>query len=249
MSAEQSATTKKLSFGELKELNAYFDKQLDAGVSEPKKNRPLSLKKVALGIAGIVISALLPFIVLIRSSLYAYTNYSLNGWLALLGGALVTALLLMGYAIVVNYAFTKSYRVHKYIRRALIAVVLAYCGYGLLYLSGVNAKNPQVHSYYGSLHPILRVTLATTILADGDLVVTDLQRSPEDYDAMGLSAKNNSMHYPQSSGYVHAADIRTLGRAEWKNWLTEKVFRLLGLQTLRHVGTADHLHISLPQKK
>jgi hypothetical protein len=63
---------------------------------------------------------------------------------------------------------------------------------------------------------------------------------------MGLPVRDQSLHYPQKSGYVHAVDIRTKGRPEWKNKLTEMTFELFGMSTLRHVGTADHLHISLP---
>lgn len=246
MSSEQYSPTEKLSFNELKELDAYFDKQLNASSTEPERGKSFSFKRLLLWVTGILASILLPFIVLIRGSLYAYMSYGLSGWIALLAGVVATSLLLMGYALVVNYAVTKSYRVHKYIRRGIIALVIAYCGYGLLYLSSMNAKNAEVQSYYSSLHPILRVSLSTVILADGDLVITDLQRSPEAYEAMGLTVNNNSKHFPQEEGYVHAADIRTIGRAEWKNWLTEKSFQLLGFKTVRHVGTADHLHISLP---
>lgn len=248
MSSEQPPTTEKLSFDELKKLDAYFDQQLNTPAEETKQEKKFSFKKLFLWVAGILVSVLFPFIVLVRGSLYVHTSYGVNGWIALLAGVLATCLLLMGYALVVNYAFTKSFRVHKYIRRGIIALVIAYCGYGLLYLSSMNAKNAEVQSYYSSLHPILRVSLSTIILADGDLVITDLQRSAEDYEAMGLPVNNYSKHFPQDGGYVHAADIRTKGRAEWKNWITEKTFQLLGFKTLRHVGTADHLHVSLPQK-
>ena len=250
MSSQQTPTTEKLSFNELKELDAYFDRQLNSTPDKAPGNKKwsFSFRKLWLWTVGIFVSAVLPFIVLIRGSVYLYTNYGFNGWLALLVGVLATSLLLMIYALAVNYLFNKTYKVHKYVRRGILALVVAYCGYGLLYLSSMNAKSADVQSYYSSLHPILRVTMATTMLADGGLVITDLQRSPDDYEAMGLQVNTNSLHYPQQSGYVHAADIRTIGRAEWRNWLTEKGFQLLGLKTLRHVGNADHLHVSLPPK-
>jgi hypothetical protein len=47
---------------------------------------------------------------------------------------------------------------------------------------------------------------------------------------------------------VHAVDLRTIGRAEWKNVLLNWYFRSMGFRTLRHVGTADHLHVSLPTR-
>lgn len=252
MASAQSPSQEKLSFEKLKELDALFDEQLKGTQSNKKEKdqqesgKSLSLKRCTGYILGFLLMLLLPFVVLIRTSLYVYTNYALNGWLALSAGVGVTILLLLVYAIFISYSMGRSARVHKYIRRGIACLVLAYCGYGLLYFSGVNAKSEEVSSYYLSLHPIMRVSMATTILMHDDLIVTDLQRTPEDYSTMGLPVNEQSLHYKQKTGYVHAVDIRTKGRAEWKNWLTEQTFALFGLHTLRHVGTADHLHISLP---
>jgi len=79
-------------------------------------------------------------------------------------------------------------------------------------------------------------------------VVTDAARTREDYAAMGLPPAETSLHFAQSDGYVHALDLRTAGRAEWRNVLVEAGFRMMGFRTLRHVGTADHLHVSLPPR-
>jgi hypothetical protein len=49
----------------------------------------------------------------------------------------------------------------------------------------------------------------------------------------------------QEDGYVHAMDLRTEGRTELRNRGIQLGFWLLGFSTLRHVGTADHLHVSL----
>ena len=65
---------------------------------------------------------------------------------------------------------------------------------------------------------------------------------------MGMSSKKHSLHYRQSSGYVHAVDIRTKGRGSIRNFLIRTYFRLMGFNTLRHGGTADHLHISISSK-
>ena len=73
----------------------------------------------------------------------------------------------------------------------------------------------------------------------------DMSRELDDYARMGLPPLDNSLHFPQSSGYVHAVDLRTVGRPAWKNWTTVVYFRVLGFRTLRHVGSADHLHVSL----
>ncbi|NGP75156.1 hypothetical protein G3570_00815 [Balneolaceae bacterium YR4-1] len=245
-----SPSSEKLSFDKLKELDALFDEQLK-GTGKQEKSRKstgksFSLKKIVAALSALIVMLLLPFLVLIRSSVYLYTHYSLNGWLALSIGVGITILLLLLYAAAVSLFIGQSARVHKYLRRGIALLVIAYCSYGLLYFSGVNAKSEEVSSYYLSLHPILRVSMATTILLHNDLIVTDMQRNPGDYAAMGLPVNSQSLHYEQKTGYVHAADIRTKGRAEWKNWITEQTFALFGLNTLRHVGTADHLHISLP---
>lgn len=237
-----------LSFEQLKELDALFDKQLKSTRQEAKADtsKPFSLKRFLAWAVILLLFSVLPFLVLIRTSLFVYERYAMNGWLALALGVGVTILLLLLYAAVVSYRFQQTARVHKYVRRGIMVLVLAYCGYGLLYFSGLNAKSPEVESYYLSLHPILRVTMATTILINDDLVVTDMQRRPEDYEAMGLPVRQESLHYVQETGYVHAVDIRTRNRPEWKNWLTRGSFAVLGMNTLRHTGTADHLHISLP---
>lgn len=252
MASAPDNSSKKISLEQLKELDAYFDEQLK---STGKAKRPehststrfrFSFKKIAGIAVGLLVMLLLPFLVLVRSSVYLYSTYALNGWMALALGVSVTIVLLLIYAMVVNYSLSQSARIHKYVRRGIALLVVAYCGYGLLYFSGVNAKSAEVESYYRSLHPIMRVTMATTILINEDIIVTDMHRTPDDYRTMGLPVRDQSLHYPQETGYVHAVDIRTKDRPEWKNWITEKTFELFGMNTLRHVGTADHLHISLP---
>jgi hypothetical protein len=54
-----------------------------------------------------------------------------------------------------------------------------------------------------------------------------------------------SLHFAQDDGFVHALDIRTTERHEWSNRAVELGFWALGFNSLRHVGTADHLHLSL----
>lgn len=125
-------------------------------------------------------------------------------------------------------------------------MVLAYTFYGVMYYSSLNTKTDQIQSYYRSLHPIMRVALTTITLANDDLVVTDIRRNPEDYKRMGLSENEQSLHYVQSSGYVHAVDLRTKNRSAWKNGILKFSFNVVGLSTIRHRGTADHLHVYLP---
>ena len=62
---------------------------------------------------------------------------------------------------------------------------------------------------------------------------------------MGLSANDGSLHYRQHDGYTHAADLRTVGRGAVQNRLVQLYFWSMGFGTLRHAGTADHLHVEL----
>jgi hypothetical protein len=72
-----------------------------------------------------------------------------------------------------------------------------------------------------------------------------MSRQPEDYERMGLSTNGASLHYRQADGYAHAVDLRTRGRSPGRNILIRLYFEAMGFDTLRHVGTADHLHVSL----
>jgi hypothetical protein len=189
--------------------------------------------------------AVLPFWLLLRGGVYAYTVWGLDGRLALLVSGLTTSALLVLYASLLFRRF--GIRVsHARLLRWTGLLVLVFCSYGLMYLSGANSKSPSVRSTYTSLHPLLRMSVSTLILTQPSLVVTDAARTPEDYGRMGLSVNAASLHYRQASGYVHAVDLRTQGRPEWANVLMTVYFRMLGFSTLRHVGTADHLHVSLP---
>jgi len=118
-------------------------------------------------------------------------------------------------------------------------------GYGLVSLGAQHTKSDAVQATYHQLHPLLRLATSTWVLADADLVVTDVARSREDYARMGLPVNEHSLHFPQATGYVHALDLRTRGRPEWQNRLVTRYYQSMGFRTLRHTGTADHLHISL----
>ena len=96
-----------------------------------------------------------------------------------------------------------------------LPLIVVYCGYMLCYLSSVNAKTEDVQRYYTTVHPLLRVALSTAVLFDRDIVVTDTRRELGDYARMGLPALDNSLHFLQPSGYVHAVDLRTVGRV-WR---------------------------------
>jgi hypothetical protein len=240
---------------ELTAINNKLDQQLanlegtdTANTSSPSSTvrkwyaPPKLLVKALLLVAGLVI----PFVVLVRTSVYMYLGQGFNGWLAITVGLAAAVTLLLGYALYATYKYNNRVGLHPYLVRGVLLLVTAFTLYGVLYYSSTNTKTDAINSYYRSLHPIMRVALTTITLADSDLVVTDIQREPADYAQMGLPENQQSLHYVQSDGYVHAVDIRTRNRAEWKNWMTQAAFRAVGLQTIRHVGTADHLHVYLP---
>lgn len=190
--------------------------------------------------------SILPFFILIRTSVYLNLNYSLGGWTALSGGILATVILLTIYILFLFSKTKNKKRLLKFSFYGVGSLVVAFCFYGVMYLSSVHTKSDEVKQVYRSLHPVLRVAVATTTLADGDLIITNIRRTPEDYDAMGLPVNQSSLHFIQENGYVHAIDLRTIGRNEFRNYLLQKSLQLMGFKTIRHVGTADHLHISLP---
>ncbi|MDZ7658986.1 hypothetical protein [Fodinibius sp.] len=242
-------TEQSLSFNQLKELNDQFDQQLQSLERNQPRDTSFSWKKVLLKVVLGIIALSLPFFLLVRTSVFVYDGYQVNGWLALLIGCIATVLLLLLYGAILVYKFGMGKKALKYIFRGVLVLVAAYTFYGMLYYSSLNTKTEEIRSYYRSLHPIMRVALTTVTLADSDVVVTDIQRRPEDYQRMGLSENEQSLHYVQASGYVHAVDLRTRGRPRLKNWMFEYSFKLLGLSTIRHVGTADHLHVYLPLNK
>lgn len=210
-----------------------------------RKRKPLWKRIFWMSALGVCL-ILLPFFILIRTSVLLNVVFQVNGWIALATGILFTVLILLLYLL---YAFKRmpdKALILKFGTIGISTLVTSFCIYGLIYLSSVNSKTETVKSYYRNLHPILRVSVATISLADQDFLITDIQRSPDDYLDMGLTPLQNSMHYPQSNGYVYAIDIRTIGKSEIRNRLLQFTFYALGFNTLRHTGTADHLHIALP---
>src|SRR6059058_4886373 len=216
-----------------------------AAPGRPPQWRPLARRALVLaGKLGLL--AVLPFFVLVRGSVFLYSHSGYGPWLALLGGAGGTLVVVTGYAAWISHRLAGRVNVLALARRVALPLVLAYCAYALIYLSSGNAKSDQVRAYYGSLHPLLRVALSTWMLVDKDIVITDLARRPADYAAMGMRPADESLHYVQADGYINAVDLRTRGRSGVKNRLVQLYFWSVGLGTLRHVGTADHLHVELP---
>ena len=193
----------------------------------------------------VVLAAVLPFAALVRLAVFLYASYGMPTWMAVGLAALGVTVLLTGYTAVPGYRLRGRWR-FSWTSRMAGLLVAVYCGYALAYVSVANVKTSEVQATYTTLHPLLRLATSTLILADGDLVITDAVREAADYARMGLSTPQHSLHYRQADGWSHAIDLRTSGRAAWQNAWMQIYFEAMGFQTLRHVGTADHLHVALP---
>ena len=193
----------------------------------------------------------LPFAVLVRGSVFFYEHGTTSVWLALLTAAILTCAVVTAYAVWLARKFTKRggrggrALIIPLAKWVALPLVVFYCGYSLVYIASVHAKSPPVRAYYGSLHPLLRLALSTLILVDRDMLITDSGRLPEDYGRMGLPTNSRTRHYKQADGWIHAVDLRTTGRGVIKNRGVQFYFWLMGFDTRRHVGTADHLHVEL----
>lgn len=206
---------------------------------------PLHQRVITL-LVGAVVAVMLPFYILLRLSVYLNQTYQVWSWVSIAGGMVATVLLLMLYAAWARWRIGSGFKFSKGVARGLMVLVAMYVGYTAMYISGANVKTEEVRETYTALHPLMRLGVSTFMLADGEVVMTDAERVPEDYAKMGLPLNEGSLHFKQESGYVHAMDLRTKGREEWKNFLMTIYFKAMGFRTLRHAGTADHLHVSLP---
>jgi hypothetical protein len=203
------------------------------------------LGTVALHTVRLACLAALPFLLLVRGALYLHQGRGWHPWPSLLAGAGAALLLVIAYGAWLSSRVSGRARVRTVALWVATPLVLAYCGYSLLYLSSMNAKSDDVRAAFTAAHPLLRLAVSTLLLADRDAVLTDISRVPADYARMDLNPLRRSSHYVQPDGWVHAVDLRTAGRGAVGNWMLERYFRVMGLETWRHVGTADHLHVQL----
>ncbi len=190
--------------------------------------------EVLSAIAKIALIIALPFAVLVRGSVFIYEHGTRSVWLGVIARKFTRRGGRGGRALVMPLA-----------KWVALPLVVFYCSYSLLYLASVNAKSAPVRAYYRSVHPLLRLALSTLILVDRDMLITDTGRAPDDYGRMGLPTNSRSRHFKQADGWIHAVDLRTTGRGFIKNRGVQFYFWLVGFDTRRHVGTADHLHIEL----
>lgn len=194
---------------------------------------------------AIVVLATLPFYALVRLGVFAYQEWGLGTWPSFGVGVAATALLLGAYAWAVGRKLGAGKGVGRLMRRGAVGMVIAYAAYGLVYVASANVKSDDVRAEYATLHPMLRVATSIAFLVDPGSVMTDAGRTPEDYYLWGLPVNEASLHFQQDDGFVHAVDLRTNNRPEWRNRVLEMAFWAFGFHSLRHVGTADHLHVSL----
>ena len=196
-----------------------------------------------------VLGIVLPFFLLLRGSVTLYEMTEWNPYLCILAGAVAAMIALYIYLSWMIGHIVSSKKGSETVRKINLRIVLiavgGFCVYAIMYLAAGNAKTSSVRDEYGSTHPLIRLGISTFILFDSDLVVTDMSRTHFDYETMGLAKKKRSLHFVQSDDYVHAIDLRTNDRSEWRNTLLNWYFKAMGFRTLRHVGTGDHLHVSL----
>ncbi len=200
---------------------------------------------VLRGALRLLVIVALPFVVLVRGSVFFYEHGRVPAWIAVPTAAALTIAVVTIYASWLVRTLTgRRSKALMLARWVALPLVLFYCGYSLLYLSRVNAK-PDVRAYYTSVHPLLRLALSTWILVDPNMVVTDMRRAREDYPRMRLPVNESSLHYRQADGWVHAVDLRTARRGWLRSRVLQLYFWVMGFDTRRHVGTADHLHVEL----
>ena len=209
----------------------------------------VAIAKLLIGIGLLGALLVFPFLLLVRASVWLQAGGVGTAWIPLAGGVAVTILLVTLYGLVAAKRLTGSWGIPSFVRKCLVGLVIAYAAYGVVYLSASNTKSGAVQSGYGDVNPVLRLGTATLVLVDPTLMVTDASRTLEDYRRMGLPANEASLHFVQPNGWVHAIDLRTLGRSRWRNGFVSLYFWAMGFNTKRHRGTADHLHVSLPAQR
>ena len=234
-------------------LKAEADREWQQRRQQPNTPPPTAVPPPARPWRRVVVAALtaaalvvLPFVVLVRGAVYFYSTQHWPTGLALLAAGALTLGVVTAYGAWLSRRLTGRARLSLVAKWIALPLVLGYCGHALLFLAREHAKGDGVRAEYRATHPLLRLALSTLMVGDHDLVLTDLSRVPADYPAMGLPVYDRTLHYRQADGWAHAVDLRTAGRTWVTNLLVQVYFKAMGFGTLRHVGTADHLHVELP---
>lgn len=204
------------------------------------------LTKILTTVFKTIFIITIPFVLLVRGAVHMHNASDYLPWVCIAGGMLLAMAIVFVYLSFGHRLFVTGEGLSFKLRiLTTLFIVATYVAHGVFYMSTENMKSNELRTEMRQVHPLLRLAVSTLIHIDKGLVITDADRAPEDYQAMGLKTPNHSLHYKQYTGYAHAMDLRTRARPEWQNFLVRNYFRLMGFRTLRHHGTADHLHISL----
>jgi hypothetical protein len=198
------------------------------------------MKKILLMVLVCIVAIVAPFILFIRSCSFFINEYDIHPFLSVAASSVLGSLLI---ASIIKMK-VKSVKL-KTLFMVTMAASSLYVGYCCFVFVDSNSKTEQVAKEHSTLHPVLRISMGFILLVDKESVVTDISREKSDYKKMGLPSAERSNHYIQDSGYVHAFDMRTNNRGYFRNATLQLYFWLCGLKTLRHVGTSDHLHVSI----
>lgn len=213
------------------------------GERRPHRDRiRRTIRRILLGLLLIVLC--LP--ALVWSSVRLYLAAQWPVWGAFAGGMAGTMTALLTVNLLARHWFFGGRGSLRFLLVLSAGLVVIFSAYTLVAISAGQVKAPGLRQAYGELHPLLRLATGVWFVVDGEAVVTDLGRTASDYDRMGLPVNHRSRHFVQPDGYVHAVDFRTRGASPLRNAVLEGYFAVMGFHTLRHVGTADHLHVSLP---
>ena len=125
---------------------------------------PLPLHLIALDVIGTILVGVGLYELFYGSS-FLPEALKFNGYeTAFIGIGLFLMAPLVLYLAVLRWRLAGSPRVPKIVRRGLLFLVVAYVGYGLLYVSGANVKRDELRSHYSTLHPLLRVASSTNTM-------------------------------------------------------------------------------------
>ncbi len=205
----------------------------------------LRLQRAGWAILRTVLTMALPFFLLVTGSVLSHRVLATPGWVSTQIGCVIATICVALLGARLWRRWTGRDRLREISRNVALPVVLLFVIYSLGWVTSPEAKSPEIRD----LHPTLRLAIGTATLTDPHVVVTEISRNRADYTRMGLTpiSNSNSLHFEQTDGWTHAVDLRTRGRSEVRNRLSQLYFRAMGLRALRHGGTGDHLHVGLPR--
>lgn len=196
----------------------------------------------------IAIVLVAPFFIFLKSSVYIHEHYEYPAGITIIIALIILAIILFLYVTIGYSLIFKKLGSGDALKQRLIFMFLLSAGvlfHLLFFISNRNVKSSNVKSEYNKMHPILRLATGVFTKIDKEMVMTDIARTAEDYGNMGLKENPTSLHYPQKDGYAYALDLRTKGKSKFSIAAMNWYYKILGFKTLRHVGTADHLHVAL----